>query len=415
MPMPRFIQLSTLTSYPASLLNRDDSGLAKRMPFGGGLRTRVSSQCLKRHWRLADDAYALENVDPALNNSVRSRALFRLMLHEPLVAEGVAPDVAEAVLLVLAKELYSSKETKETKESKEGDDAAATAKSPLDRKEVVVLGRPEIAYLTDVARGICQEAGSDAKAAKKAAEKLVKEKDFKANFRALVCGAGLDAALFGRFISGDPAARVSAAVHVAHAFTVHAEASETDYFTAVDDLLTATEGGSGHLGATELTSGLFYTYVVVDVPLLVSNLTGAEATQWLEQDRALAGRVVRHLVHLIATVTPGAKLGSTAPYDHASLVLAELGERQPRTLGNAFLDPLRTTEPDLFGRTVEAMGKYLTEMDGMYGAHESRFLAKRSSLPTVPGATTVSLPELAERLDAAVVAGEVEPTLVEEA
>jgi CRISPR system Cascade subunit CasC len=49
--MSRFIQIHTLTSYPASLLNRDDAGFAKRIPFGDSTRTRISSQCLKRHWR----------------------------------------------------------------------------------------------------------------------------------------------------------------------------------------------------------------------------------------------------------------------------------------------------------------------------------------------------------------------------
>ena len=49
----RFIQIHWLSSYPATLLNRDDAGQAKRVPFGGKTRSRVSSQCLKRHWRLA--------------------------------------------------------------------------------------------------------------------------------------------------------------------------------------------------------------------------------------------------------------------------------------------------------------------------------------------------------------------------
>ena len=59
MTTPRFLQIHTLHSYPAALLNRDDSGLAKRMPFGGSVRTRISSQCLKRHWRMADDEFAV--------------------------------------------------------------------------------------------------------------------------------------------------------------------------------------------------------------------------------------------------------------------------------------------------------------------------------------------------------------------
>ena len=48
MPQPRFLQIHTLSPYTAALLNRDDSGLAKRLPYGGALRTRISSQCLKR-------------------------------------------------------------------------------------------------------------------------------------------------------------------------------------------------------------------------------------------------------------------------------------------------------------------------------------------------------------------------------
>ena len=39
MTIPRFLQIHTLHSYPAALLNRDDSGLAKRMPFGDAVRT----------------------------------------------------------------------------------------------------------------------------------------------------------------------------------------------------------------------------------------------------------------------------------------------------------------------------------------------------------------------------------------
>ena len=72
MTTPRFLQLHTLHSYPAALLNRDDSGLAKRMPFGGAVRTRISSQCLKRHWRVAQDEFALKNIAGS-TSAIRSR------------------------------------------------------------------------------------------------------------------------------------------------------------------------------------------------------------------------------------------------------------------------------------------------------------------------------------------------------
>lgn len=390
---PRFIQLSTLSSYPAVLLNRDDSGLAKRIPFGGASRIRVSSQCLKRHWRTVEDRYSLSKVADDLNLSVRSRALFRKRLQEPLIAEGFSHGVTEAVLLAFGKDLYEGKD-KEERRIEEG-------KSPLDRKEVVVLGEPEIQFLYQEARTLCQQANGDVQQAEKLAKQYLKKN--KQNFQALVCGAGIDGAMFGRFMSGDPGSRVSAAVHVAHAFTVHAESSETDYFSAVDDLLTSVEGGSGHLGATELTSGLFYSYVVIDVPLLVSNLTGCRPENWLDEDRSTAGRVIRHFIHLMATVSPGAKLGSTAPFDYAGLVLAEAGERQPRTLANAFLDPISLKASDLFGRTVQAMDAYVTSMDTMYGSGEERWLACRYANAGINGSVRVSLPQLAQSVEQAVV------------
>lgn len=37
-----------------------------------------------------------------------------------------------------------------------------------------------------------------------------------------VLNAGLEATLFGRMVTSDPEANTDAAIHIAHAFTVHA-------------------------------------------------------------------------------------------------------------------------------------------------------------------------------------------------
>ena len=86
-----------LTSYPATLLNRDDSGLAKRLPFGEASRTRISSQCLKSHWRHAEREYGHEyaithvpKLEP-VDFGIRSRKLFE-RIADDLVKEGLAPD-----------------------------------------------------------------------------------------------------------------------------------------------------------------------------------------------------------------------------------------------------------------------------------------------------------------------------------
>jgi hypothetical protein len=96
---PRFIQIHTLASYPAVLLNRDDAGLAKRLPNGGASRIRVSSQCLKRHWRTVDDKWALREIGAPM--AVRSREVVEREIVPKLA--GAAPEVIEVVRVALAK------------------------------------------------------------------------------------------------------------------------------------------------------------------------------------------------------------------------------------------------------------------------------------------------------------------------
>ena len=359
MPTSRFIQIHTLHSYPAALLNRDDSGLAKRMPFGDSVRTRISSQCLKRHWRMADDEYSVRNID-ATRHAVRSREVVTRSVMQPIrELNGVDDAVLNAVEEAFQKGVYGESGT------------SRSGRQPL------LLGLPEVEYLRDQAAAICAEHPDDAAAAADAAELLFstqRRNEQRDNFRAFrestVLPGGLVGALFGRMVTSDPAANIDAAIHVAHAFTVHPEESESDYFSVVDDLQTEDEDpGAAHIGDMELTAGLFYGYVVVDVPGLVSNLTGGEPEGWLEADRDLGGQVVQHLIHLIAKVSPGAKLGSTAPYAYADLILVEAGSRQPRSLANAFRSRVRAQVPD----AAIAMGRHLSRLDAAYGSHEHRW------------------------------------------
>ncbi len=102
MTRPRFIQLHTLVSYSAALLNRDDSGFAKRMPFGGAIRTRISSQCLKRHWRKAEDEWALASIGPEM--AVRSRKIPEERILPALETAGVGnPETRTALVEGMAR------------------------------------------------------------------------------------------------------------------------------------------------------------------------------------------------------------------------------------------------------------------------------------------------------------------------
>ena len=367
----RFLEIHTLTSYPASLLNRDDAGFAKRIPFGGAVRTRVSSQCLKRHWRVYDGEHALKTI-PDVAATVRSRVAFEEFVVKPLISDHKVPeDVARAAAIKVIGQLFGGDEKAEKKakqvKTKKGD-GDKPAKPDADQeqartKQVTVLGRPELDYLAKLALEACQACGNDVVKVGAEVKKRMDDKKLKDNIKALKPGsleAGLCAALFGRMVTGDVLARTDAAIHVAHAFTVHAQLSESDYFSAIDEIV-RDDGAqeSGHINASELTSGLFYGYAVVDIPLLMSNLGG---------DKQLAGEVVERLVHIATTVSPGAKKGSTAPYAHSHFLLVEAGTAQPRTLANAFLEPVKTA-PNVVKNAYGALQAFRDDEAGMYGVH----------------------------------------------
>lgn len=371
--MPRFLQIHTLTSYPGSLLNRDDVGFAKRLPFGGADRVRISSQCLKRHWRTTEDELSLANmsdVDGQIPFAVRSRKSFERFIYHPLVENGVDSDVARVITGKLIETVLPESKRKQAAKKEDSEDEEA---GELHTGQVTVIGRPELEYLLKLAID-ATEGAEDAKAAEERWKEIAKG-DFRKNLQALRRGAGLDAALFGRMVTGDVLARCDAAVHVAHSFTVHPGFFETDYFSAVDDLNPAGETGSGHINTSELTSGLYYGYIVVDVPLLVSNIEGCPREEWRSAQREVVAEVVRRLVHLVSTVSPGAKLGATAPYASALMVLVEDGSAQPRTLANAFLDPVRATG-SLLEVAQQRLAKHISNLDDMYGMNgERRFAA----------------------------------------
>lgn len=368
-----FLQIHTLVSYPASLLNRDDAGLAKRIPFGNATRLRVSSQCLKRHWR--DDL--VERL-PDVPDGLRTRSFFTRAVLPKVVDSGIPQETAAALVEALATALI-----------KGGVERNGEMSQP------VLFGWREAEYFASMARQAAEGAGDPASAVKNLTERL-KSSDEKKNLGAMSkSAAGLTAALFGRFVTSDLLSRVDAPVHVAHAFTVHAANTEMDYFTVVDDLHRADETGAAHANQAELGAGVYYGHVAIDLPLLVSNLTGAPANDWRSQPAEHARLVIDALVHAIASRSPGAKLGSTAPYSRADFVLLEVGRQQPRTLANAFLEAL-PMRGHVLQQAATRLGEQLQRIDGMYGATADKRTLATTLDVAMPGQIA------AQPLDAAV-------------
>lgn len=371
-----FIQIHTLTSYHASLLNRDDAGLAKRIPFGDAERTRVSSQCLKRHWRLALQG------ELELPRAMRSRHFFDRIVFPRIKEAGVEGALAQELTEALIAEVMQSKDARE--------------KGVLALKQPVLFGQPEADYLVEVAvaaAGAGEGAVEDLKQRCKGLKGNLKAMKAAAGGTALY--AGIEGALFGRFVTSDILSRMDASVHVAHAFTVHANSTEVDYFSVVDDLkLAGEDAGAAHVGDMELGAGIFYGYVVVDVPLLVSNISGCAPGEWREQDDGLAdaSKVIEALARAVATVSPGAKLGPTAPYAYTDYMLLEAGTAQPRSLANAFLHAV-PLKGDPMAQALAGLDRYLGSVDAMYGSAGSRFVASTRREIGTPDARRGNLAE----------------------
>ena len=370
-----FIQLHTLTSYPSALLNRDDVGFPKTLPFGGDTRTRVSSQCLKYHWRKYDGEMTLKDAELPL--AVRSREIFRDLIAEKLDA---APTHAAAAAFTMQAHVVKAKSPTKTNINNILDSEDPMSETSTDQP--IVLGPAEIDHLRGIAQDLCDKAAEadEDDIAGIFTGAPVDKKQMKA------FSSGLDAALFGRMATSEVLSQTNAALHVAHAFTVHAQEQETDYFAVVDDLTSAEgEKGSSHLNSKELTSGLYYSYVAVDVSLLVSNLN---------EDPELAAEVMRRFVHIMATVSPGAKLSSTAPHSRARCLIAETGDGQPRTLANAFRDAV--PQASAVEKSYEALDHYVREMDGMYGTEQERHAAGMDLPDGFVNAQQTTVPDIAE-------------------
>jgi len=326
--MTTFLQLHLLTAYPASNLNRDDTGRPKTLDFGGAPRIRVSSQSLKRAWRTSP--VFGERLQQAMGE--RTQRLGE-DLRDHLTGKGMEREQAVEIARSIAGQF--------------GKLDAPDAKHPTYIKQLAFIAPEERRRALEMA----DRAAAGEKIEPSAASLL-----------GTTDGAA-DIAMFGRMLADTPAYNREAAVQVAHAFTTHRAAVEDDYHVAVDDLKNAAEHedvGTSFIGVQEYGAGLFYMYACVDCDLLAKNLGG---------DRAVAANAVDALVRAAATVSPRGKQASFASRARASFVMAERGSQQPRTLAAAFLKPVHVRDGgDVAAASVQALSDFCGNLDRAYGA-----------------------------------------------
>ena len=326
--MARFLQLHMLTSYPPANMNRDDLGRPKTAKMGGTDRLRVSSQSLKRTWRVSD----LFQQALTSHLGVRTKML-GVKAYKKLLAGGVQEKKAKEWAMAIAGEFGKLK-----KEDK---------KKPLACFEIEQLVHVSPA----------EEQAIDSLVQLLLAEQRAPEKEELELLRNEQMAA--DIALFGRMLASKPTFNVEAACQVAHAISVHPVTIEDDYFTAVDELNTGEEdAGAAHIGETGFAAGVFYSYICINKDLLIENLNG---------DEELASRAIAALTEAAVKIAPEGKQNSFGSRAYASYVLAEQGDQQPRSLSVAFLKPVPKYAEDYATEAVKALEHQRNNFDKVYG------------------------------------------------
>jgi CRISPR system Cascade subunit CasC len=377
------IVIHRIFSLSVSLPVRGADGLAKRAVYGGVERQRLSSQSVKAHLR---DATGLNGSMADLARmlgtemSVRSALIGPRRIEPALVKRGLEPGEAERWATAVMELFQSGKEktstetaapkkgkrkqsAEEAADEAEAKDQADTMRTAEAGRQVLTLGEAEIDALTTVA-AVLRQNDVEPSEMRGLLEKSTKRKDQPRDVQDALAAldatrrhAGLDGALFGRMATGIALSRVDSAVHVGHALTTHAIQSSVDFFSARDQLLDreAGETGGAHIGSRELTAGVFYLPVVIDTAQMRKNLAGYSDTD--------IAKIVGWLVKSVATVTPAAMLGSTAPFTDPGEVIVEVTNGQPVNAMGAFEQPVKPT----IEASVAAFDRHMQRVWSMVG------------------------------------------------
>lgn len=372
-------EIHMLKNYPPVNLNRDESGAPKSCMFGGTTRGRVSSQCLKRSWRtspLLAQAIGEEHL------GIRTRKLPQLVA-EKLVELGVSQEYIDAVFPKISG--FGNKDGSENK------DGSYTAQ--------IIFYAPE--DILAVAEAIYE--------ALKGCQSLKDVKDLKAkDLQEAVKGAEnrpvtLDMALFGRMVTSNAFRDVEAAMQVAHAISTNKLNMESDYFTAMDDLLsgnTAEEKGSAMIGDTDYNSACYYSYASLDTNILAENLKDTpDAAQIIKA-------AIPALIRTMALTNPSGKQNSFAGNILPSAILIECKEEKvPVSMVNAFVRPIKpetANDYDLVKGSIQALVHQADSIQNSFGLDvKHRFWFCPAPYSIVPECETTvckTLPELVEQV-----------------
>ena len=306
------IEIHMLQNHSPANLNRDDLGAPKTCFFGGTLRSRISSQCLKRSIRLSSE---FKNLKGGIRTRRLAEKMSQLMPDKALKSRAVAIMNACGI---------------STKQDGSSDMLVFTTHAAL--KQIVDALADDQKDNDEVA----------------------------AVFKNLIstCVHSPDMALCGRMLETGkiPNTTVEAALQVAHAISTHSAKPEIDYYVAADDL-PGEDAGAGFVDEAMFTSACFYKYFSISWETLVQNLNGNDK---------LAAHTLGAFLRAAALTNPSGKQNSYAAHNLPDGILVEF-KSSPVSYANAFVRPVGITgESDLVELSIGQFANYVQDIHEGY-------------------------------------------------
>ena len=315
------IEIHAIQNHSPANLNRDDLGAPKSCYFGGVLRSRISSQCIKRSIRTSESF-------KALCGGIRTRQLGRL------IGEKNAGEPGDQKRAVKVLEKCGIK----TKDDDKSDMLVYTTNEAI--AEMATLLREG---------------------------KLKSDEQLAGEFGKLISQhvAVPDMALSGRMLETGVLidTTVEAALQVAHAISTHEARPEVDYYVAADDI-PGDDAGAGFVGEAMFASACFYKYFCIHWETLLNNLKGQDA---------LAAHTIGAFIRGAALTNPTGKQNSFAAHNPPDGILIEINNT-PISYANASAAPVVAKgEREIIAQSIAQLGQYVHDIEVGYGGPTNRF------------------------------------------
>ena len=344
-------EIHMLKNYPSTNLNRDEVGSPKTCYFGGSQRGRISSQCLKRSWRTSDLFKALESL------GCRSRMLPELVGHnlKEMGVEDSFIEHAKSIIKDIAKSNKNNDDENNNKKSKKEN----KNKKDVTTKQAIFFSPDDVQCLTEKMKELIDQCANINEF-----KKITKDNIIELTKKAPARDITLDIALFGRMVTSDVIVNVEASMQVAHAVSTHPVNMESDYFTAVDDLLGMTEEtqGADMIGDIDYNSCCYYIYASLDVDKLKENLKDSpDALAKVEQ-------LIPVLLRVMAMSNPSGKQNTFAGHVLPEAIMVECKkDKVPLSYANAYAEAVSRTSRKVVQDSINKLVAEVDLMDRCYG------------------------------------------------